>query len=89
MVTLLWQAGDVLSAIDLETLWNELAGELPFSLYCSYRSDSMMGHAQADALHEVCRLHSSVVPAPGEVVEAGVDYLARSGAASEKDGASA
>src|SRR5215213_10199932 len=52
MVALLWEAGDVLAAIDLETLWNELAGER-LSLYCAYRSDSVMGHEQAGALHEV------------------------------------
>lgn len=82
MVALLWDAGDVLAAIDLETLWNELAGELPFSLYCAYRSDSVEGHEHAEALHEVCRQHSSVVPVPGEVVEVAADFPARATAAS-------
>jgi anti-sigma regulatory factor (Ser/Thr protein kinase) len=64
MVALLWEAGDVLAAIELETLWNELATEVPFSLYCAYRSESGVGHEHAGALEQVCRLHSAVVPAP-------------------------
>jgi len=64
MVALLWEAGDVMAAIDLETLWNELATEVSFSLYCAYRSESVCGHEQADALARVCHLHSAVVPAP-------------------------
>jgi anti-sigma regulatory factor (Ser/Thr protein kinase) len=64
MVALLWEAGDVMAAIDLETLWNELGGEVPFSLYCAYRSESVSGHQHADALERVCHLHSAVVPVP-------------------------
>jgi anti-sigma regulatory factor (Ser/Thr protein kinase) len=67
MVSLLWDAGDVLAAIELETLWNELALEVPFSLYCAYRKESVSGHECADALARVCHLHSAVVaPAPSE-----------------------
>jgi anti-sigma regulatory factor (Ser/Thr protein kinase) len=64
MVALLWEAGDVVAAIDLETLWNELATDVTFSLYCAYRSDSVAGHEHADALGRVCRLHSAIVPEP-------------------------
>jgi anti-sigma regulatory factor (Ser/Thr protein kinase) len=60
MVALLWEAGDVLAAIELETLWNDLAREHPFSLFCSYPAASVSGSECADALHAVCRLHSSV-----------------------------
>jgi anti-sigma regulatory factor (Ser/Thr protein kinase) len=62
MVALLWEAGDVQAAIDLETVWNELAADVSFSLYCAYRSESVTGHEHADALDRVCRLHSAVVP---------------------------
>jgi anti-sigma regulatory factor (Ser/Thr protein kinase) len=62
MVALLWEAGDVLAAIDLEKLWNELASDLPFSLYCAYHSDSVEGHEHTAALYEVCRLHGGVIP---------------------------
>jgi anti-sigma regulatory factor (Ser/Thr protein kinase) len=64
MVALLWEAGDVLTAIELEKAWNHLADELPFTLVCGYRSESVQGNEHADALHEVCRLHTSVVGRP-------------------------
>ena len=64
MVALLWDAGDVMAAIELETFWNELATEVDFSLYCAYRSESVSGHEHAAALEQVCCLHSEVVPAP-------------------------
>jgi len=77
MVALLWDRGHVLAAIELETLWNELAHELPFSLFCAYPSAAVAGSEHADALHEVCHLHSSVLspveppPARGLVEAAG------------------
>ena len=83
MVALLWEAGDVLAAIDLETLWNELAGELPFSVYCAYHRQSVAGHEHADALHDVCRLHAAVVQAPGEAVDVTADFPAEPTAATE------
>ncbi len=61
MVALLWDAGNVLAAIELETLWNDLARELPFSLLCSYRAASVSGSEHAEALHRVCHLHSAVL----------------------------
>jgi anti-sigma regulatory factor (Ser/Thr protein kinase) len=64
MVALLWEAGDVLAAIELERAWNDLARELPFALVCAYRSESVQGHEHADALHEVCHLHTSVIGSP-------------------------
>jgi anti-sigma regulatory factor (Ser/Thr protein kinase) len=64
MVALLWDAGDVMAAIELESLWNELAAEVPFSLYCAYPSASVAGHEHADALEHVCRLHTAVVSPP-------------------------
>jgi anti-sigma regulatory factor (Ser/Thr protein kinase) len=63
MVSLLWEAGDVAAAIELETAWNDLAAQMPFSLYCAYRSASVAGHEHADALGRVCHLHSAVVTA--------------------------
>jgi anti-sigma regulatory factor (Ser/Thr protein kinase) len=61
MVALLWEAGHVLGAIELEKLWNDLAGELSFSLFCAYHIHSAAGEEHAEALHEVCRLHTAVV----------------------------
>ncbi len=61
MVALLWEAGDVLGAIELEKLWNELGKELRFALWCAYHTQSMAGEEHADALHKVCHLHTAVV----------------------------
>jgi hypothetical protein len=65
MVALLWEAGNVGGAIELERLWNELANELEFSLFCAYPAASVAGRDQHDALHEVVELHSMVVPSTG------------------------
>jgi MEDS: MEthanogen/methylotroph, DcmR Sensory domain/Histidine kinase-like ATPase domain len=61
MVAILWDEGDVVSAIELEKLWNALARELHFSLWCAYHTQSVAGEEHADALHEVCQLHHAVV----------------------------
>jgi MEDS: MEthanogen/methylotroph, DcmR Sensory domain/Histidine kinase-like ATPase domain len=61
MVAVLWEDGDVLAAIELEKLWNALARELHFSLWCAYHAQSLAGEEHADALHEVCQLHHAVV----------------------------
>jgi anti-sigma regulatory factor (Ser/Thr protein kinase) len=70
MVALLWAAGDVLAAIELEKLWNGLGRELRFSLLCAYHGESVAGDEHADALREVCHLHSSVHSLEREVLEA-------------------
>jgi anti-sigma regulatory factor (Ser/Thr protein kinase) len=53
MVGLLWEAGMVAGAIELERLWNELASEATFTVLCAYRAED-----GAEALHHVCGLHS-------------------------------
>jgi anti-sigma regulatory factor (Ser/Thr protein kinase) len=64
MVSLLWDAGEVVAAIELESLWNDLGDEVPFSLYCAYRADSVFASGNTGALRQVCELHSSVLQAP-------------------------
>ncbi|HEX2015647.1 MAG TPA: MEDS domain-containing protein [Solirubrobacteraceae bacterium] len=65
LVCLLWDAGDVMSAIELEQLWNELSRAARFSLVCAYRSPPLAGSEHAQAFAEICHLHSSVHPSPG------------------------
>jgi anti-sigma regulatory factor (Ser/Thr protein kinase) len=60
MVSLLWDAGDVATAIELEKLWDELSQELGFGLWCGYRTKSAVGEEHVAALREVCRLHTAV-----------------------------
>lgn len=66
MVALLWDAGQGMLAIELETLWNDLAPQLPFSLLCGYPARLIADPGTAQALGEVCRLHTGVIAAhPG------------------------
>ncbi|MGH9046313.1 MAG: MEDS domain-containing protein [Acidimicrobiales bacterium] len=58
MVAVLWEAGDVGSAMELERQWNELASRTPLSLFCAYCSTSDQG---ASGLASVLELHTAVV----------------------------
>jgi len=60
MVALLWQAGLVNDAVQLEEMWNELGRRQSFSLLCSYPADSLAGGGHLDAFAEMCRLHHEV-----------------------------
>lgn len=60
MVESLWRQGNVVGAFALEELWNQLACELPFSLYCAYHDSLAAGATETD-LDKTCRLHSAVV----------------------------
>ena len=89
MVALLWDAGDVLAAIELESLWNDLAESRQFSLFCSYPSASVTGSEHAEELRQICQLHSSIVEAaprqgashpPAKVSEKTADFTAELGA---------
>jgi hypothetical protein len=63
MVSLLWDEGNVLAALELEARWNELGHELPFTLFCSYPATSVADSEHAEALHHVCHMHTSVLGA--------------------------
>jgi hypothetical protein len=43
MVALLWARGDVVAALELEALWNELARERRFLLLCAYPAGTAWG----------------------------------------------
>ena len=63
MVSLLWEAGLVNAAIDVEAMWNELGSQFSFSLLCAYPARAVSGDANQDALTEVRRAHAAVVGA--------------------------
>jgi len=69
MVALLWGAGQVALALELETLWNDLASRLPFSLLCGYPSRVAAPDGDTGAVHQVCRLHTDVITSPAEPPE--------------------
>ena len=59
MVNLLWERGDVMAAMRLEGLWNELGAGIDFSLLCGYRTGG-----DRDASHgtRISELHSHELP---------------------------
>jgi hypothetical protein len=63
MVSVLWAAGQVSAAVELEILWNELRAFVPFSLLCGYPASYFAGDEHADTLDEMCTLHSGVAGA--------------------------
>lgn len=66
MVAVLWGAGLVNAAIEVEAMWNELGSQYPFSLFCAYPAESVGGEQHLDALAEVCRVHVAALGVPPE-----------------------
>jgi hypothetical protein len=64
VVALLWAAGQVNAALELEGLWNDLGREIPFSLFCGYPRHLVGSSQHQGAIAEVCRLHTAVVGRP-------------------------
>ena len=64
MVALLWDAGQLNATLELEALWNDLARDIPFALYCGYPESPAAGAEHRAAVAEVCRLHAAVVGVP-------------------------
>ena len=62
MVALLWDEGDVAGALELEGLWNDLAGAREFTLLCGYPTSALRDPAELAPGTQVCRLHSEVLP---------------------------
>ena len=59
MVNLLWERGDVMAAMRLEGLWNELGAGIDFSLLCGYRTG---GSRDGSLVERVSGLHSHRLP---------------------------
>ena len=66
MVSLLWDAGLIDAAIEVEAMWNELGAQYQFSLLCAYPARPAVCAHQLDALTEVCRAHTQVTGVPPE-----------------------
>ena len=77
MVALLWEAGQLNAALELEGRWNDLARDIPFGLYCGYPEAPPTGADQRAALAEVCRLHAAVVGTPASAGRARVPARSR------------
>ncbi|MGH3277940.1 MAG: MEDS domain-containing protein [Trebonia sp.] len=78
LVALLWDAGQVALALELEEMWNDLASRLPFELLCGYPARLWAGREDTGPLEQVCRLHTGVIaPHPGLPGVAGVSVSGR------------
>ncbi len=64
MVALLWDDGMVAAAIELESLWNDLAARHAFELFCAYASSSLTAAGDLAAAKRMCDRHSCVVALP-------------------------
>jgi anti-sigma regulatory factor (Ser/Thr protein kinase) len=62
MVAVLWDAGLVNAALELEGLWNDLGQTLAFTLLCGYPTEA--AQAGPDAISSVCAAHSAVAGRP-------------------------
>lgn len=60
MVALLWAQDDVAGAVQLESLWNELAQDRRFLLLCAYPTAALAGDDGLAPLAEVCQAHSGL-----------------------------
>jgi hypothetical protein len=63
-VARLWEAGVISAALEVETMWSELAERYPFALLCAYPASSVADRHHDAALAQVRRLHDSVASAP-------------------------
>ena len=70
MVGLLWAAGRRDAAIELEALWNELAHEVAFDLFCGYPIDVLTDAFDAAAVDELLCAHTHVLPSHGRLESA-------------------
>lgn len=62
MVALLWANGDISGAIAVEDLWNELAEDRSFALFCAYPIAAFEHEKHTEAFQTICRQHSAVLP---------------------------
>jgi anti-sigma regulatory factor (Ser/Thr protein kinase) len=64
MVSVLWDAGQVNAAIEVEELWNDLGTRAAFSLYCAYDMASVQRAGDEGAVRQIVHQHSEVVGRP-------------------------
>lgn len=60
IVALLWEAGDLNLALELEDHWNALIGQIPLPLLCGYPLSGFDSRETNARFHDVCGRHSRV-----------------------------
>jgi len=69
VVALLWEAGLVGAAIDLENAWKGLIERFSFGLYCSYPGNSLGAIRNgSDGVRRVCDCHTAVMGSQSPIV---------------------
>jgi PAS domain S-box-containing protein len=63
MVALLWDDGHSEAALALEGLWNELAKDHAFALFCAYPMRAFRRPGDGALLAHICKTHTRVIPA--------------------------
>lgn len=64
MVNLLWEAGNLAGALNLEAMWNDLSTRYRFSLYCAYAS-ALDDEQDLVSMKGVCDSHTEVLTPHG------------------------
>jgi PAS domain S-box-containing protein len=77
MAALLWAVGSADAAIRLEELWNDLAKNHRFSLFCAYPIAGFSKRAHASPLLQICAAHAQVIPAESYTALASPDERLR------------
>ena len=63
MVDILWKDANPEAAIQLESLWNQLAATEHFSLLCGYSMGNFYQSCGGYDIADVCKVHARVLPA--------------------------
>jgi len=87
LVAVLWDAGDVGSAVAVEELWNGLVDEHGFMLLCAYPMRAFDSAARTADFHRICDRHSRVIPSEEFAVLGGVDSQQRAVAELQQEAA--
>lgn len=61
MVSVLWEQGNRIAALQLESLWNDLLYDREFHLHCAYPRSMFRTNAEAAMIRAICDVHSHVV----------------------------
>jgi anti-sigma regulatory factor (Ser/Thr protein kinase) len=69
IVAVLWEAGHVVEAIELERRWNQLQTQLAFSLLCAYPAELVGSAEDAAPFQQVCELHTAATDAHGRAIQ--------------------
>jgi len=72
MVSLLWQRPDPVATLKLERLWNRLAEDHHFTLFCGYHQAHTVSPKGSAQLSGVCCSHTHVLTADGNLRLIGV-----------------